>query len=181
MEIQKYHLRTDGRTYGLTWVGARDTCVSKNHQWFERFFFSSQDYHMVEINAFPKLEIFFSFSIFPLCWSENNDYTLLVKSWWKIFHISFPYLAILVIRIPILSAVHPHRRLLAVAGARALHLHPVEENLIIREGCSFTTVSIVNVKFHNSISRGHTEGGGFWGLYSKSRLKAFLTDFGWLL
>ena len=30
MEIQKYHQRTDGRTDGhLTWVGARDTCVSK--------------------------------------------------------------------------------------------------------------------------------------------------------
>ena len=26
MEIQKYHGRTNG---GLTWVGARDTCVSK--------------------------------------------------------------------------------------------------------------------------------------------------------
>ena len=31
MEIQKYHQPTDGRTDGhLRWVGARDTCVSKN-------------------------------------------------------------------------------------------------------------------------------------------------------
>ena len=28
MEIQKYHLRTDGH---LTWVGARDACASKNN------------------------------------------------------------------------------------------------------------------------------------------------------
>ena len=32
MEIQKYDLRTDGRTYGLTWVGARDACASKNEE-----------------------------------------------------------------------------------------------------------------------------------------------------
>ena len=24
---------TEGRTDGLTWVGARDTCVSKNEKW----------------------------------------------------------------------------------------------------------------------------------------------------
>ena len=30
MEIQKYDLATYLRTDGLTWVGARDTCVSKN-------------------------------------------------------------------------------------------------------------------------------------------------------
>ena len=37
MEIQKYHGLTDRRTYLLTWVGARDTCVSKKmlamHRW----------------------------------------------------------------------------------------------------------------------------------------------------
>ena len=35
MEIRKYDLptdgRTDGRTDGLTWIGARDRCVSKNN------------------------------------------------------------------------------------------------------------------------------------------------------
>ena len=30
MEIQKFHQQTYGRTNGLTWVGARDTCMSKN-------------------------------------------------------------------------------------------------------------------------------------------------------
>ena len=30
MEIQKYDLRTDGRTDRQTWVGARDACASKN-------------------------------------------------------------------------------------------------------------------------------------------------------
>ena len=29
MEIQKYHRLLDLWTYGLTWVGARDTCASK--------------------------------------------------------------------------------------------------------------------------------------------------------
>ena len=32
MEIQKYDPRTDGRTL-LTWEGAGDTCVFKNHKW----------------------------------------------------------------------------------------------------------------------------------------------------
>ena len=31
MEIQKYDQRTDGRTDRQTWVGATDTCVSKNY------------------------------------------------------------------------------------------------------------------------------------------------------
>ena len=31
MEIRKYYLPTDGRTDRQTWVGARDTCVSKNN------------------------------------------------------------------------------------------------------------------------------------------------------
>ena len=30
MEIQKYDQRTNQGTDGLTWVGARDTCLSKN-------------------------------------------------------------------------------------------------------------------------------------------------------
>ena len=30
-EARKYHLRTDLLTDGLTWVGARDTGVSKNY------------------------------------------------------------------------------------------------------------------------------------------------------
>ena len=30
LEIRKCDGPTDGRTNGLTWVGARDTCVSKN-------------------------------------------------------------------------------------------------------------------------------------------------------
>ena len=30
VEIQKYYGRTDGPTDTLTWVGARDTCISKN-------------------------------------------------------------------------------------------------------------------------------------------------------
>ena len=31
MEMRKYHGWTNGRTDRLTGVGARDTCVSKNH------------------------------------------------------------------------------------------------------------------------------------------------------
>ena len=35
MEIQKYHRRTDQRTDLLTWVGARDTCMSKKKRNWE--------------------------------------------------------------------------------------------------------------------------------------------------
>ena len=36
MEMQRYDLRTDEPTNRLTWVGARDTCVSKNNEIKER-------------------------------------------------------------------------------------------------------------------------------------------------
>ena len=37
MKIQKYHLLTDKLSYGLTWAGARDTCVSKKSPVLPKF------------------------------------------------------------------------------------------------------------------------------------------------
>ena len=72
MEIQKYHLPTNGRTDGLTWVGARDACASKNHPVRRKF-----------VQDCPKLAKFgpklTKFGL-RLRWSENEKLELVVST-----------------------------------------------------------------------------------------------------